>query len=152
MICNNCGTENLDDMLYCKKCGAKTNLYYKINQKNLIESLVNFKHKDNMSLFTKVAYSVVTSRKKYINVFLLISAFVISIVFFTLSLSSLPAAFSKAVEVIYQGINDEYYIQTLWRDVWIRAIILILTLLLIIMLILIFLKIIKFIKIFKDDK
>ena len=22
MICNNCGTENLDDMLYCKKCGA----------------------------------------------------------------------------------------------------------------------------------
>ena len=21
MICNNCGTENLDDMLYCKKCG-----------------------------------------------------------------------------------------------------------------------------------
>ena len=118
----------------------------------MIESLVNFKHKDNMSLFTKVAYSVVTSRKKYINVFLLISAFVISIVFFTLSLSSLPAAFSKAVEVIYQGINDEYYIQTLWRDVWIRAIILILSLLLIIMLILIFLKIIKFIKIFKDDK
>ena len=34
MICNNCGTENLDDMLYCKKCGAKTKLYYKINQKN----------------------------------------------------------------------------------------------------------------------
>ena len=151
MRCNNCGTKNLDDMIYCKKCGARMVLHYKVNQKKIIDTLIKFKNRNNMSFFTKTAYKVMTSKKKYVNIFFLISAFVISFTFFTFSISGLPESFKEAIESIYKEISDEYYIQALWRDVWIRTIFLALSLLLMVMLILIFFKAVKFAKIFKDD-
>ena len=151
MICNNCGTPNLEDMFYCKKCGARIQLHYNESQKNLISSFVNFKNKSNMSFFAKAAYNIITSKKKYINIFCLISTFVISLTFFIFSISGLPESFKKAIEVIYQGTNDEYYIQALWRDVWIRVIFLALSVLLMISLGLVLFRVIRFIRSFKGN-
>lgn len=152
MVCKNCGTENLDNMLYCKKCGTKTKLYLKKYQKRKEKLISNLKKDNtNINIFTWCACNIMLSKKKYRNIFILLFVLVISIAMLTVSISGLNNSFYKAISSIYFSKLSNYEICCLWKDVWIEILLFILSVCLILTIILVFMKILKLTKALKDN-
>ena len=148
MICRNCETDNLNDMIYCKKCGLKIK-----KQKNKIsENLtLNTTEINNIHIFTLIAYNIYTSKKKYINIFVTLSILIVSISIFSISVAYLPDALNKAVDSVYFEIKNEYEIQLLWRNFWVEIIFFLGSLFFIITVSIILFKMLKIKKVLKDN-
>ncbi len=108
----------------------------------------NLNHKYKINFFTKKAYNLITSNRKYLNVFIVISIFSISLSCLTKLLLKLCKSFSYAVKLnIALASNIDIvsfdHVQFVWTIVWSETIFAVLLLALLIFSSLIIIKIIK---------
>lgn len=78
---------------------------------------------NNLNLFTKTAYKLISSKRKYLNVFILLASFTISLSCFTEIFIAFCKSFSHAVKLnIALANNVEFisfkYVEFTWSVAW----------------------------------
>ncbi len=122
MHCMRCNTKNLDDANYCYKCGESFN---RINEKNIRH---NIPMKKSFSFKELVYENIILSKKKYRNVFILLSIMVLCSVLSIPLLKGLPQSFNSAMTLVEFGKNQlaekvlKSQTEQLFRDVFLRFI------------------------------
>lgn len=108
----------------------------------------NLNQNCKINFFTKKAYNLITSKRRYLNVFVVMSIFSVSLACFTKLLLKLYNSFSYAIKLNI-ALVDNYdivsfdHVQFIWTIVWSEAIFSMLFLALLIFSGLIIIKIIK---------
>lgn len=148
MYCYKCGVKNSNTANFCCKCGAKIIRKNKVNSKNNYLNITG-----EINFLKHIAYNkIIKSKYKYINIFLCISVFVLSIAFFTSICVGFPKSISLATDLAFNNnyfsiSNNQLYLKKLleqtFRDIWCQIILLFSLFIVIISLIIIFINLIK---------
>ena len=120
MRCIRCNTKNSDNANYCYKCGES---FHRINKEE-------FRHNipiEKKFSFKKYVYkSIILSKNKYRNIFILLSVMVLCSVLSLPLLKGLPQTFNSAMTLVEFGKNKltEQFLKNqteqLFRDIFLR--------------------------------
>ncbi|MDQ5983793.1 MAG: hypothetical protein RUMPE_00821 [Eubacteriales bacterium SKADARSKE-1] len=150
MYCYKCGTKNNSNSNFCYKCGTKVikkqnKITYKPNNWNKYLDITG-----EINFLKEIAYNIVISKNKYINIFLCIATFVLSSTFFTSTCVRLPKSISLVTELVFRNppiSSDSFFIKEMleqnFRDIWCQIILIFFTFVVIISSIVVFTNSIK---------
>ena len=117
MYCSNCGKKNNDTSNYCYNCGIKLIKQSKNN-------LNVYQRQNKINFFKRIAYNIITSKRKYEKIFLLIAIAVISFAFLVELLPNFSSYVNSAINICSRNYGGQYAMELRamckeqWRNVW----------------------------------
>lgn len=117
MYCSNCGKKNNEVSNYCYNCGSKLVKQSKNN-------LNVYQRQNKINFFKRIAYNIITSKRKYEKIFLLIAIAVISFAFLVEILPKFGSYVNSAIIICSRDYGGYYTMELRtmckeqWRNVW----------------------------------
>ncbi len=117
MYCSNCGKKNNDTSNYCYNCGNKLVKQSKNN-------LNVYQRQNKINFFKRIAYNIITSKRKYEKIFLLIAIAVISFALLVEILPNFSSYVNSAINICSRDYGTYYTMELRamckeqWRNVW----------------------------------